>query len=179
MSTPMSLSSRSWRNGADEKPEAVIPLLLVYSPASEKVIRAHRAVTTKYILLGLRSPWGSGLATGLVGEWQLEEYLPQVAFFYCADRNARSSAPNARRAVRSFGDKGVPHLENILYSWCPLAQFDAIGDLQMIGTPLALEALRRFEQTLKANPSQSPRSSELLQGDLSCGQAIKDLEAKQ
>ena len=166
---------------AAKNPDEVVPLLVKFYAGmkqSRTMILRHPKIARKALLKGLRSPDTSVMAAcaGLVVELEAHDCLPQLALFLCADRETGVDA-RIRRASRmtfmKLGNTGIPHLERVLYSGNYLAQLDVVQDLQYIGTPEALKALKDFREVYASPWSRVRRKTLLL---LNLTKAIQEME---
>ena len=152
-------------------PEEIVPLLVKFCPHAKqarRLILEHPDLAAPSLEKGLRSP-STVVVEGcvrLVQELHREEHLPQITLFLFADRDSFFGVKvvlAARRALRAFGNKPMPYLESVLYSWNSLCQFDAVADLHVIGTQEALEALRRFHGVYSHPHKRRDRRADLLE----------------
>lgn len=166
---------------AAKNPDEVVPLLVEFyagKKQSRTMILRHPKIARKALPKGLRSPNTSVMAAcaGLVAELEAQDCLPQLALFLCADRETGVEARiilASRMAFMKLGNTAVPHLERVLYSGNYLAQLDAVQDLQYIGTPEALKALKDFREVYSSPWSRVRRKTLLLRN---LTKAIQEME---
>lgn len=135
-----------------ERSKDIVPVLVEYYAGwsgPRKAILQHLDAIGESLDRGLNSPRPEVVAgcIRVIGEVKVAKYLARLPLYVCADRDSyggRLLIGAARDALVAFGDQAVPHLADLLASGAPLAQFDAIADLERIGTLKATLALDIF-----------------------------------